>query len=934
VSTKQFLSKVLGEGIHYVGWASPEEFNGYRHKAFTDIDEAIQTARGLAQKYDVFFTPGTFKRAKIRREGRDYAQAYRSQDNVAELKSFFVDVDFKVYASPKQAIESFQAFTKTVDLPKPNLVVSSGNGLHIYWVLDQVIPKEEWDKLAPVLEMYATEHGLEVDPNVTTDSARLLRWPGSFNMKYESKPEVEVSYFGEHDVSFEKFKSVLDAYSEQTTGVNPNVTPQDLQASDNVVHLFQQDNDDLIGDYDAGQKYYMSRVVEFCPTMASILERNGEGDEYALWKNALHLSAYTEDGREFIHSLSNGHKDYDPDEVEQRFSESLKVKNNDARGPTTCELFSKYSDKCLKCKFFGHIKSPIVLGKEEKHKTEDPGITYTMPGRTCMNVEAGEDGEVQRVEIANCEIDYWRLGYDREHGQVMSFKYKVKNKWKQFQFSVTDAADNKKLHSFLLREGVSIQHSQMKLFGRAVVSWMERLQNVQHYEDEAPFGWTEDMEGFAIAGNVYRPSGVREAGYCDPSFTDNYQPAGSFEEWKKAVSLFTQDSREEVHAMMACSFASPLMRFAEVNAFTTVFTSQMSGVGKSTILAAAQSVWAHPVKTMASINDTMLSTSKKMATSSYMPTCYDELRGPGVLEDFTKLIFRAAQGKERQRLNSSAQLRKAEDIHSIIIAASNDSVREAVKESTGDSNAGVLRMFEIKMPQHDGKDQDSRFSAASKKLTRNYGHAGREYMKYVVSNLSKMEQLYKVCLEKINQEVGAKPDERFWTQAGAAFVAGAAAAKAAGICDISANKVHKCVVSMIEDGRSESFEVKEHAQNHVSRVFSVMRSYLLITDEAGTSKNATVASPPPNRVAKMQLVIRSGHLYVPRYTVREYAQLQGLVMGHVEGSLQNMRGVEFTRFALGQGTQDYVNPVTDCYKIDVAAVLGPEMLKRWSGVSN
>jgi hypothetical protein len=67
-------------------------------------------------------------------------------------------------------------------MPLP-VFVSSGYGLHIYWVLREPLPESEWRKYANRLAALFAKHGLKVDPSRTKDSASILRPPGTHNWK-------------------------------------------------------------------------------------------------------------------------------------------------------------------------------------------------------------------------------------------------------------------------------------------------------------------------------------------------------------------------------------------------------------------------------------------------------------------------------------------------------------------------------------------------------------------------------------------------------------------------------------------------------------------------------------------------------------------------------------------------------------------------------
>jgi hypothetical protein len=70
-------------------------------------------------------------------------------------------------------------------MPRPNLVVHSGGGLHVYWVLARALTPADWQPLAFALAEATKQHGLKCDTQCTVDRARVLRIPGTLNTKYD-----------------------------------------------------------------------------------------------------------------------------------------------------------------------------------------------------------------------------------------------------------------------------------------------------------------------------------------------------------------------------------------------------------------------------------------------------------------------------------------------------------------------------------------------------------------------------------------------------------------------------------------------------------------------------------------------------------------------------------------------------------------------------
>lgn len=112
--------------------------------------------------------------------------------NVSGAWAFWVDIDCgenkaaagKGYLAEADAHVAAKQFCKDAGLPQPTHVVSSGSGLHMYWVLSNVLKREVWQAKAVKLKALTKELGFLADDTRTADIASVLRIPGTLNFKY------------------------------------------------------------------------------------------------------------------------------------------------------------------------------------------------------------------------------------------------------------------------------------------------------------------------------------------------------------------------------------------------------------------------------------------------------------------------------------------------------------------------------------------------------------------------------------------------------------------------------------------------------------------------------------------------------------------------------------------------------------------------------
>ena len=144
MDVKSFLKGVLsGEG-HYCVFASRTSDDRRTQKFYDSIYQVIDAAENLdAEGYDAYYALATFNEA-----------GSRKVDNVKHLNALFLDLDCgasKDYATQADAISALRAFCGKLSLPKP-VMVNSGRGVHVYWMLDAPVCLDDWLPVAERLK--------------------------------------------------------------------------------------------------------------------------------------------------------------------------------------------------------------------------------------------------------------------------------------------------------------------------------------------------------------------------------------------------------------------------------------------------------------------------------------------------------------------------------------------------------------------------------------------------------------------------------------------------------------------------------------------------------------------------------------------------------------------------------------------------------------
>jgi len=106
--------------------------------------------------------------------------------HVTEIPALWIDVDFK---------EGFgvDEFCKSPGIPlKVSIIIRSGGGVHMYWLLKEPATKDDIPLLENILKRLAQV--FRGDP-ASAEVARILRTPGTKNFKYDPPREVKLIRF-------------------------------------------------------------------------------------------------------------------------------------------------------------------------------------------------------------------------------------------------------------------------------------------------------------------------------------------------------------------------------------------------------------------------------------------------------------------------------------------------------------------------------------------------------------------------------------------------------------------------------------------------------------------------------------------------------------------------------------------------------------------
>lgn len=107
-----------------------------------------------------------------------------TKGDIIEIPAVWVDIDFK-----DVDVETLQRQIDSLNL-EPSIAVESGNGYHLYWILDTPAKICDISRIEDVNRRLASYLGGD---NKASDAAHILRLPGTYNQKYTPPEPVTLS---------------------------------------------------------------------------------------------------------------------------------------------------------------------------------------------------------------------------------------------------------------------------------------------------------------------------------------------------------------------------------------------------------------------------------------------------------------------------------------------------------------------------------------------------------------------------------------------------------------------------------------------------------------------------------------------------------------------------------------------------------------------
>jgi hypothetical protein len=747
-----FYGDVLPPTGHFSLWTKSDRRNIW----FSSRDELVAAAEELAQAgtTGLYFSTASFNEQAALNGQKDA----RTQANATGKKAFYLDLDAgaeklakhgpdKVYETQRDALADAVRFFKATNL-LPTYVISSGEGLHLYWVTDDVADAPAWTRVARKFSRLAQQLGLKEDTSCTTDSARLLRSPGAL---HENGNVVKALSRRGPTYDFEQFHDMVTNLLDDVEEL-PEPPPRRDRPSINADVLVE------------GPPKSIKKIAVQCGALADVIRKRGNVEE-PYWRAMLGIAKHTVEGDAAAHAFSGGHPDYDRRETQAKLDAW-------STGPTTCLEFSKHSTKCRSCAHSGSVKSPIMLGlmndrevqelpEEQKpealkppapagkpwdnhippgFKVEEADGVYTLVYNMPIT-KKNEDDEYVTVYVKvpfTTDIFWFGQWSDAEdtNDTAQIFLHKLAGGREQtYTMDQTLIANQQKFREFLAGKSIIVgthekAQKAMEEYAKAGLQAVKAIRDMPKVSKRFGLFVTPDGRLNAAQGEyVIDGSGEIRRAILGPELRElskslvlplpDDQMKWDASVWDEHIlprarrhvefmrTYYRREGLEKFQLACMMMLASPLMAFVTgeyvrgralpPTGLSVSLYSGNGGRGKTTLMKTASLAYGLPqgITTDRNANaSTDLARIARMSLMGTLPVGMDEM-GEMTASTIAGLISAVANGSARERVTKDGGLSLGSTWALMCVLATNKSARDMIAAARAESNAIQFRLLEL-----------------------------------------------------------------------------------------------------------------------------------------------------------------------------------------------------------------------------------------------
>lgn len=904
---------------------------------FSDAESTMRLITDLQRGgVETYFALGAF--AISTPDGKDF----REQKNVHALKAFWLDIDAgdkkyakhgeAVYQTQQLAVDGLNAVIAQGKLPQPTYVISSGEGLHVYWCSTEDISPAEWLPAAAQLGSYCASVGLKVDTSRTQDTASILRPIGTthFSSGKPVYPLAVGTLFTKQDLLNTMLSlpapQVLNATYQQPSALSGGINPAVYASIDSSMGS--------MGDYQASS---FGKIIEKqqyertgCQQLLYAYEHQAELAEPD-WFHALSVAAFCATDRdEWIHKLSHLHPQYERGETERKAMQ--------AKGPTPCRVFEMAApERCKGCPHYGKITNPIVLGYQPQNRPTivvtpisadrtqtDTFLVPELPfgffrkpeGGVYTHVpkllENGKESKDEMMEFTVCPQDVYMFErvndrgikqlylcrYHSPHDGVIEFQLdsSIINTPADFRNTITGAGlpiDGRKRWELLM---TFFNRQRTNLIGsRAAVTAVEQM------------GWQENGNDFVLGDTVITRTGTRPAPLNEKETARKYAKAfrpsskgaaadEQMSDWRAILQAMYGDDRAIANQfVIATAMGAPFSaKYAlESHAGGVIsLSSSGSGRGKTFTCQTAMRVFGDPTATTFSSKDgtTIAAMMTNLGYLNSVPLLRDEVTEMTSDEVISMVYDSTRLGDKERAQGSDNDIRAARNKwRTFFYATANTSLYDMITMHRDVADGPMRRVTEIQIPTLDYLHDNDYARQLAKRISAIRGVAGYELLTWLVNNNEQAQGLWEKTMSHFIKAHNVTNEERYWVNHLVSGSVGALIGEQLGLLPFTANKVIKFAGELLTTLRGRVGYRTIQQEDYLPQFFTDNLEHTLVIGAAVSDDTTQTGAEPPRKAVYIRTEAANKMVYINPFIIKKWCASRKIVMADFEHQLR-LRG--------------------------------------------
>jgi hypothetical protein len=774
----------------------------YAHKTFDDISTAVSFVLNQRSTKDLFFAVHTLKEHSLwnpeklnSKTGELGSTEIRVQRNSKASRTFFFDLDVgdraDKYPSQGEAVTDLRRFCEATKLPRP-MVVTSGGGLHVYWLLSEPLESIEWRTHAAKLKQLARHYGLKCDPMRTTDTASVLRVAGTFNFKDKAKPRDVKALTPPVEIGTGQFLQMIDRAITEA-GVTIQAPPK-LGGTTEV--------DDVLGSNTVrefeGPPVSLKALLLSCTQMKRLALAKGNVTEPEWYHGIVGVGRFLEDGHRRVHQMSQGYPGYNEADT------SSKIRQHELRkdattgrslGPTSCAKLAEVStigdEGCVGCPFAGRVHGPIGAAKFKDPApapqvmellsgiAEPVVVTIPDPPAPFVRLKGGgiavyaEDADGNKSYNTIYEHDLFPIR--RLSNLAQGLEQQVwhadlpRGESKDFTLDADMLYDTRKFVTAIANQGVYPHKGNIPGLQEYMVAYIAQLQKLVDADAQHNhLGWTDDFTRFIFPDKILSADGTAKSAQLSVGAqraSAHVRKGGDINKQIELLRFYAHPAYRAHQFVVLAGLAAPIF-FATGHHGVIVNASGDAGASKSTALYTAASFWGQPE--LYPINGTnngatVRGRNERVATLANLPVCVDEITHMPA-KDAVDLAMSITQPGHRIRLDTTGIERPNLESYkaTIMLSTGNNSLHGLLSTDNAAGTAGSMRVFEMRF-KPTGVHTKAQADDYLHELKQNFGHLGEVFVQHILKNLPAVQARVRELVREIDAVCSIQSSERFWS---------------------------------------------------------------------------------------------------------------------------------------------------------------------------